>query len=419
MRSDALETSRRVYDRLVKMSSAEPPAVRAWEGTTWGPQDPRTTLVLQHPGALRALLLPPTDLTAGEAYLYGDVDVEGDLIGLMHFAAGVEGLRRTSPGSMALFRDLRRLPAGHRRADPDRPKLAGRLHSLRRDKRAVSHHYDTGNDFFALFLGESMAYSSAAFLDPAESLDVAQRRKLDVICRKLQLNPGTRFLDVGCGWGTLLVHAAATYGARGTGVTLSHEQAEDARRRVREAGLADRVDILEADYRDVKGEFDAIASIGMFEHVGRKGLGRYFARLRKMLAPGGLLLNHGITTRDGDSRRRRPTFVSTYVFPDGELEPIAEVVREAEGAGFELRDLESLRASYAITLGHWVANLERAQEAAVDAVGERVYRIWRTYMAGTSAAFDRSAISVYQLVLADPSRPWTFGRRRLLASDDV
>jgi cyclopropane-fatty-acyl-phospholipid synthase len=226
-------------------------------------------------------------------------------------------------------------------------------------------------------------------------------------------------LDVGCGWGALAIHAARDYGAIVTGITLSDEQAGEARKRVDAAHLGDQVTIEVADYRDVKGEFEAIASIGMVEHVGRKELPGYFSILRDRLAPGGQLLNHGIVTRDRKRSKGKPTFVNTYVFPDGELTNVDRVIAAAEDAGFELRDAESLRSSYALTLRLWVSKLESNRSAAVAASSEQTYRIWRLYMAGSAVAFERSAISIFQLLLSDPARPWTYGRRGLLAPDDA
>ncbi len=418
MDTDALTITQGVYEKLIAMSDGPPPRLRAWEGSVFGPTDAAATLVLNDPGSLRALLLPPSDLTAGEAYIYNDVDIEGDIISVVEWAASHTKLRRRRLATARLFRQLRRLPGEHRRDAAARPRFAGRMHSIHRDRDAVTYHYDTGNDFYELFLGESMAYSSAYFLDAAETLDVAQRRKLDLVCRKLKLSSGMRFLDIGCGWGSLVVHAAANYGVEATGVTLSEEQAEYAQRWVKEAGVEGRVKIVVADYREIKGQYDAVASIGMFEHVGRKKLPEYYGQVRKLMAPGGQLLNHGIVTRDRHPGRKRPTFVSTYVFPDGELELVDVVVGEAEEAGFEVRDMESLRMSYAHTLRRWVANLESHHDAAVRTTNERTYRIWRMYMAGSSVAFAHAGIGVYQLLLSDPERPWRYGRRRLLAKDD-
>jgi cyclopropane-fatty-acyl-phospholipid synthase len=416
---EALDVSRRIYQRLTDLSSGPAPQLRTWSGEHWGPAGAAATLVLRHPGALRALLVPPTDLAAGEAYLYDDVDVEGDMVALMRFIAGLDGVRWGPLRLARIVRMARRLPSDPRRAGAVRPKVRGRLHSPGRDRQAVTHHYDTGNDFFALFLDHAMVYSCAYFLHPGESLAEAQQRKLDVICRKLELAPGERLLDVGCGWGGLVLHAAARYGVQATGVTVSGPQAEYVERRVKELGLEDRVSIVRADYRQIAGTFDAIASVGMFEHVGRNGLPAYFARLRRMLAPGGRLLNHGIVTRDRSGPRRRPSFIGTYVFPDKGLVRVEEAVKAAEQAGFELRDAESLRASYALTLRHWVANLEANAARAREVTSDRTYRVWRLYMAGSAVAFEQARIGVFQLLLTDPDRPWTFGRHRMLAADDV
>jgi cyclopropane-fatty-acyl-phospholipid synthase len=416
---DPLVISRLVYQRLIEMSSAPPPRVRTWTGEEWGPPDSDATLVLQHPGALRALLLPPTDLSAGEAYIYDDVDIEGNIFTVLEFAAGFDLGTRHRWAIFRLLRLLRKLPAESRRSEARPPRMKGMLHSLQRDRAAVTHHYDTGNDFFTRFLGPSMVYSCAYFLDPAEALDKAQHRKLDVICRKLQLAPGDRFLDIGCGWGSLVLHAAVEYGVTATGVTLSGEQAAYAREKARDLGVEDRVTIIQEDYREVTGRFEAIASIGMFEHVGKKQLGKYFERLRSQLEPGGVLLNHGIVTRERGRRGKKSTFVSSHVFPDGELETIDFVIGEAEAAGWELRDAESLRAHYALTLRAWVANLEANRDEAIAATSDVVYRIWRLYMAGSAIAFEVAGISVFQTLLTDPSRPTTFSRRNLLAADDA
>ena len=416
---DALELTRRAYDLLVDIGGDPIPRMRAWTGEEWGPTSAAATIALNHPGALRAMLVPPNDLTAAEAYINNDVDFEGDLHTLLRFGAALAEGRRGPIRTARLLRLLRQLP--ERQGDPeeDRPRFSGLIHSRRRDRAAVTHHYDTGNEFFAHFLDSQLVYSCGHFLSSADSLEDAQRRKLDLVCRKLRLSPGMRLLDVGCGWGALVIHAAREYGVRATGITLSEEQAGEARRRVDAAHLSDQVTIELADYRDVKGEFEAIASVGMVEHVGRKELRNYFGILRGALAPGGQLLNHGIVTRDRKPSKGKPSFVNTYVFPDGELTTIDAVVAAAEDEGFELRDAESLRSSYALTLQRWLSNLEANRDAAVAGSSERIYRIWRLYIAGSAVAFDRAAISVFQLLLSDPGRPWTYGRRGLLASDDA
>jgi len=412
------DVTRRVFDTLTRIEPNGAPALRLWDGSTIG-SGAASTIVLNHPGGLRAMMMPPTDLAAGEAYVYGDIDIEGDVFSLLAWAASLSEQRRQRWVVARMLRHLRQLPVEHRRTDANRPRLSGRLHSPRRDRDAVGYHYNTGNDFYELFLGQTMAYSSAYFLNRSESLDTAQRRKLDLICRKLELAPGTRFLDIGCGWGSLAIHAAVEYGAVATGVTISAEQTQYARQWAKRLGVDDRVEIIEGDYRDVVGEFEAIASVGMLEHVGRGRLGEYYAKVRSLLAPGGLFLNHGITTFTRErNRMSRPSFVSTYVFPDGELEPVDFVIGKAEEVGFETRDVESLRESYGQTLRRWVSNLEMNRDAAVAATSEETYRIWRIYMAGSAVGFERATIAVYQMLLADRVRPWRFGRRHLLADDD-
>jgi cyclopropane-fatty-acyl-phospholipid synthase len=417
---DTADASRQVYERLAARSTARAPRLRLWTGEEWGDPDAPATLVLQHPGAFRAMLLPPNDLSAGEAYIFDDIDIEGDMAAMLEFGRGLGDPLRPAE-LVGLYRLLRQLPADSRRSAATRPRMSGILHSLRRDREAIRYHYDTGNEFFAAFLDPNMVYSSAAFLTAQEPLEKAQLRKLDLICRKLGLRAGQRFLDVGCGWGALVVHAAREYDVTAVGVTLSSEQAAYGADLAKEAGVDDRVTILQRDYREVDGTFDAIASVGMFEHVGAAQLEVYFSRLFEMITPRGLLLNHGIVTNTRSQRRFAPsrrTFVGTYVFPDGELVPIEQVVEAAANAGFETTDAESLRTSYALTLKHWVANLEANRDEAVAAAGEQAYRIWRSYMAGSSLAFSYGDISVYQLLLAKPETPWTFGRRHLIAADD-
>lgn len=416
MKADPLTVSRSVYQQLVTMAGAPPVAIRAWNGEVWGPSDAPATIVLKHPGALRALL-PFSDLTAGEAYIYDDVDIEGDLFAALGFVARLRSNERRRLALFRVIRQLRQLPGENRRSTHPRPQQRGWLHSKGRDETSVTFHYDTGNDFFRQFLDPAMVYSSAAFLESDEPLETAQRRKLDLICRKLQLRPGQQLLDIGCGWGALAIHAARYYGVGVLGVTISQPQVDLATQMAAEAGVGDSVTFKVLDYRDVHGRFDAIASIGMFEHVGKRQLAMYFKRIRSLLEPGGTLLNHGIVTRDRNVPVR-PTFLNTYVFPDSELVTVGDVVGQAEDAGFELRDAESLRTSYALTLRHWVANLESNHRAAADTTSETTYRIWRLYMAGAALAFDEAAISVYQLLLHTTDRPWTFGRSHLLAADE-
>jgi cyclopropane-fatty-acyl-phospholipid synthase len=294
------------------------------------------------------------------------------------------------------------------RPPAEEARLHGLRHSLRRDRAAISHHYDVGNDFYALLLGPSLVYSCAYYEMPSTTLDDAQRAKLDLVCRKLGLRPGMRLLDVGCGWGSLVLHAAANFGVPAVGVTLSVQQAELARRRVREAGLEDRVEIRVQDYRAVSdGPYDAIASVGMAEHVGRAQLPIYAAALHELLAPGGRLLNHAIARGsdagpdDGGSR----SFLTRYVFPDGELQPLDEHVGMLERAGFEVRDVQGMREHYALTCRAWVGNLENRWEEAIRLVPAARARVWRLYLAGSALAFEGRRVGVNQVLATKAGRP--------------
>ena len=282
-----------------------------------------------------------------------------------------------------------------------------RRHSKARDAAWVRYHYDVSNEFYRLWLDRHMVYSCAYFMTGAEDLDIAQEQKLDHICRKLRLAPGERLLDIGCGWGGLLNWAAAHYGISGVGVTLSRPQAELARERAAQSGLTERLGFRVADYRDIagEGEFDKIVSVGMYEHVGIANLPRYFATIARLLKPGGLMLNHGITATDREGRAQGPPggeFIDRFVFPGGELPHISRAFYEIAGAGLEILDVEDLRPHYPPTLMHWVRRLEAAREAAIAAAGSERYRIWRLYMAGMAHAFDRGWLSVAQVLAIKP-----------------
>ena len=374
-----------------------------WDGTSWGPADGVATVQLRTVDALRRLLWSPGELGVARAFVVGDIDVEGDIF------EALRALRPAGSNLRAGWRTLPRTAVAARRlgavgpplpAPPEEARPRGRRHSTARDAEVVGHHYDVGNDFYGLVLGPSMAYSCARFAEPAMSLTEAQASKHDLVCRKLGLHerPGMRLLDVGCGWGSMALHAARHFGARVVGVTISREQVESARRRVEESGLTDRVEIRLQDYRDLTGErFDAVSSIGMSEHVGKARIAEYFSTLSSLLTPSGRVLNHAISSV-GSSKLGRRTFMGRYVFPDGELLDVGDTVLAMEDAGFEVRDVESLREHYALTLRQWVANLEEHWDAAVALVGPRRARVWRLYMAASAVGFEDGGLAVHQVL---------------------
>ena len=382
--------------------------VRLWNGILWPDEAPRpVVLALKHPGALRAMFLPGTELGLAEAYLFDDVDIVGELEPVFGLAESL--LERASDWRTRwrVMRDLLRLPKGgvQRTTPRGRAQLRRRRHSIERDRAAIRYHYDVSNAFYQLWLDERMVYSCGYFRSPEDTLDVAQAQKLDYICRKLRLRPGQRLLDIGCGWGGLVLWAAEHYGVDATGITLSEPQAELANRRIAAAGMADRCRVEVRDYRQVPGEacYDALVSVGMFEHVGEALLPEYFRRARTLLRPGGPMLNHGIACRPRPAGRRRgATLSASYVFPDGELVPLSATLRAAEGAGFEVRDVESLREHYARTLRHWVQRLEARHDEALQHVDEVTYRVWRLFMAGSAHGFTSGRLNVYQTLLVNP-----------------
>jgi cyclopropane-fatty-acyl-phospholipid synthase len=411
--------AQRVVEDLFGPVSSRAFGVRYWDGTAEGPESAPFTLAIRRPGALRRMLLPPSELSIVEAYLFGDVDIEGDIESAA--TLGDVAARRVTSGAAAarLLRHTLALDADAPTADMQNARVArrlfrfGRMHSEQRDARAVRFHYDVGNDFYALWLDPQMVYSCAYFKDGVESLDAAQTAKLDYVCRKLRLTPGERLLDIGCGWGALVIHAARCYGVRAVGITLSEQQASLARERVAAAGLSDAVGIEIRDYRTLAGDesFDKIASIGMVEHVGIERLSEYFDVTYRALKPGGLFLNHGIVSVEDAKPRgvldllwrrlwKRDQFIRRYVFPDGDLVPASAVIAAAEGRGFELRDVESLREHYLTTLRHWVRRLEACEADARRTTGDVTYRVWRLYMSAAAHGFRIGRISVIQSLLA-------------------
>ncbi len=377
-----------------------PIPLECYDGSRLGPPDGPTRIVVRSPKALRYVLTGFGELGFARAYVAGELDVEGDIFDALTLRDNLPDVRVTPREWLGLARTagvdgLRPLPP-----PPEEIRQHGRRHSKERDAAAIAHHYDVSNDFYRMILGPSMTYSCAVFAAPETSLEDAQAAKYELVSRKLALRPGMRLLDVGCGWGGMVMHAAREYGVCAVGVTLSNRQADWARAAVKEAGLDDRVEIRVQDYRDVvDGPFDAISSIGMFEHVGAAKLDEYFSRLYELLRPGGRLLNHGIARRPGNSPAfARRGFIDKYVFPDGELHEVGSVVSRIQKAGFEARNVEGLREHYAQTLRHWVANLESHWEEAVRLVGPGRARVWRLYMAASAIHFDAQRAHIFQVL---------------------
>lgn len=409
-----------------------PVRIRAWDRSEAGPPG-APTLVIRHPRALRRILWRPGELGLARAWVAGEIDIEGDLYEALDrisrflwapaapapddapasadtatapaSARGLPALAR-DPAVRAAARELVRL-AGPWPPPPPPPEevrdRTGLRHTLHRDRRAISHHYDVGNEFYEQVLGPSMVYSCAYWDDAGadSTLEGAQRAKLDLICRKLALRPDMRLLDVGCGWGSLVLHAAREYGVRAVGVTLSQEQAAYARKRIADAGLTDRVEVRVQDYREVTdGPYDAVSSVGMAEHVGSDQYRAYAEVLYRLLKPGGRLLNHQIARRPepDEAAYEIDDFIDAYVFPDGELAPVGRTVGLLEEAGFEVRDLEALREHYARTLRAWVSRLEAHWTEANRFVTPGRARVWRLYMAASALAFEHNRIGVNQIL---------------------
>lgn len=380
--------------RLKAMSAEQPLPIRLvfWDGETFDLADqPAMTLILRSRKVLRWLLTGRFD-RLGDAYVTGEIGVEGR----------VQDILLTG---MALAERFGRLS-----------RLAGVLkplgwlsfrHSKGNDAAAIASHYDVSNDFYRIWLDDSMTYSCAYFPTGEEDIDEAQARKIDHICRKLRLSPGDHVLDIGCGWGGLLRRAARNVDITAVGVTNSPAQYELARQRVREDGLDGRVEIRLQDYRDIPGEaaFDKIVSVGMYEHVGLTNMDAYFGTVARLLKPGGAVLNHGIVTTDAEGRAKGPPggeFINRHVFPGGELPNMPRVLRDIAASGLEAVDMEDLRPHYARTLLLWVERFEARAAEVIAAGGEERYRVWRIYLAGMALAFDRGWLSVAQVLAYKP-----------------
>jgi cyclopropane-fatty-acyl-phospholipid synthase len=392
--------------------------VVAYDGSEHGPADAALTLSLRSPKALSYLVTAPGSLGLARAYVSGELDLDGDLyaalgllwsdsVGALDWGQRLDALRNLDPKALRYVEPpaeeygVRRFRYGFR-------------HSKHRDAEAIHHHYDVSNRFYEWVLGPSMTYTCACYPQADASLEEAQAHKYDLVCRKLGLQPGMRLLDVGCGWGGMVRHAAEHYGVRALGVTLSRAQAEWASAAIAAAGLDDVAEVRYSDYRDVtESGFDAVSSIGLTEHIGLKGLPSYFEFLHSRLRPQGRLLNHCITRPTTKERVKSKGFIDRYVFPDGELEGVGTIVSAMQDCGFEVRHEENLREHYAMTLAGWCANLERYWADAVAEVGEPRARVWRLYMTGSRLGFERRAIELHQVlgvrteggVAAMPLRP--------------
>jgi cyclopropane-fatty-acyl-phospholipid synthase len=388
--------------------------LRLWNGdavqvgaTDSAAQESAFALVFRNPEVVSSAVLGRDPLRLAEAYFRGEMDIEGDFFAALALKDHLEALQLSvgeQIGAAATALRLRALNADRRHAHIQWTPSHGRTvkaHSKAENRDAIHFHYDVSNDFYALWLDRAMVYSCAYFESSTVDLDTAQVAKLDHICRKLSLQPGESFLDIGCGWGALVIHAAQRYGVRAHGVTLSPQQLKVAQERIAQAGLTDRVSVELLDYRDLPGEsiYDKVASVGMFEHVGLKNLPVYFSTVHRLLKPHGLFLNHGIThNSEGWQRSMSTEFINRYVFPDGELDNISNIQHAMERAKFEIADVEALRPHYALTLRHWVARLEHNHERALQYVNEATYRVWRLYMTACALEFESGDIGIYQVL---------------------
>ncbi|MEP6852267.1 MAG: cyclopropane-fatty-acyl-phospholipid synthase family protein [bacterium] len=390
-------------DVLHRALGTAPVRISAYDGSTAGPADAAATVTLRSPKALAHLIIAPSSLGMARAYVSGELGVDGDIydvlselwsddLGRLSWRDRIDTVRNLDPKALRWVEP----PASEVGA---RRLLAGWRHSKSRDAEAISHHYDVSNRFYEYVLGESMTYTCACYPTEDATLDEAQFHKYDLVARKLGLRPGMRLLDVGCGWGGMVRHAARHYGVTVLGVTLSRQQAEWAGKAIADDGLSEVAEVRFQDYRDVtESDFDAISSIGLTEHVGIKALPSYFDFLYSKLRPQGRLLNHCITRPTTTEGVKSKGFIDRYVFPDGELEAAGVITSSMQDAGFEVRHEENLREHYARTLAGWSANLEDNWDAAEVEVGAERARVWRLYMAGSRLGFERRAIELHQVL---------------------
>lgn len=388
--------------------------LKLWDETTLrvgtdaaGGADSPFALVFRSPEVVWSAVLGKDPLSLADAYFRGDLDIEGDFFAALSIKDHLDALQMPAGerlrAAFAALR-LRMLNAAERHsqnlfAPANAPRI--KAHSKSENRDAIHFHYDVSNEFYSLWLDRAMVYSCAYFESPKVDLDAAQQAKLEHICRKLSLKPDERFLDIGCGWGALVIYAAQHYGVTAHGVTLSPQQLKVARERIAQAGLADRVTVELMDYRDLRGDasYDKVASVGMFEHVGLKNLSVYFGMVNRLLKPHGLFLNHGIThVAEGWQPNLSTEFINRFVFPDGQLDTVSNIQRVMERSKLEIADVEALRLHYAMTLRHWVARLEQNRSRALQYVNEATYRVWRLYMAACALQFESGEIGIYQVL---------------------
>ncbi len=377
--------------------------------------DVRDTIIkINFPWSLREMFLDGSELSLAESYVYGDIEIDGDIYGIFPMAEFLLKRKLGVVEKLALYNLLRKLPKREKSYKKMHAELKGEKHSKERDAQAISYHYDVSNEFYKLFLDKNLQYSCAYFKTGDEDIDTAQLQKMDYICKKLYLKEGERLLDIGAGWGGLIIYAAKNYGVYAKGITLSKNQYEYAKEWIKREGLEDRCEIELKDYRDLdeSDKFDKIVSVGMFEHVGEKNYPVYMKHAYNLLKEGGLFLNHGITLNKKDYGKPRSQFIQKYVFPDGELLPISLISVFSEDAGFEIRDVEDLREHYARTTALWVQNLEKNEDKCIKEAGKERHRVWRLYLAASSYQFSVNKIGLYQTLLAKPKNgkaglPWT------------
>ncbi len=392
-----------------------PVAIRLWDGElAIGREDAPCTVVFHQPAMLRGLILHRNVVKLAEAYLAGDADIEGDAESLYDLVCFMRDLDLPWSTKWQVMRLAFKLPGKHHATEKEKQVAQVRAEEHDNTRESISHHYDVSNDFYRLWLDREMVYSCAYFPEVDRSLDKAQQDKLDYICRKLRLIPEQTLLDIGCGWGALICWAAHNFGVQAHGITLSEQQYQYARERIKREGLEDQVTVELRDYRDLPEDarYDRIVSVGMFEHIGVANFPRYFSIIKRALKTGGLFLNHGITNDTGWRDTPITRFINSYVFPDGELARISVVVDAMEKAGFEVIDVEGLRRHYALTLRVWVQSLEANREQAVAMVGEASYRVWRLYMSGSAYYFDEGSVNVFQVLVGHDREPLAIALRR-------